>query len=894
MQAENLRTEYLYNPIGIDIRRPRFYWTCSGGKKQTAYRIIASRISTCGSEKEIVWDSGKVISDSMTHIRYEGKKLKSRDCLEWTVTLWDDQDIEETSEIAFFEMGLLDLAEWKAKFISGDYKPDNKRRYPVDYFKKCIVTSKEKTIARARIYATAFGVYDVSINSELLTDHYLAPGITDYRKRLQYQVTDITDRIMPGTNEIEIRLADGWYRGSCAAYGVTNVYGKRTSVMVQLEVIYSDGTVDTIITDGSWDWCNDGPIRFADLKDGELVDASFSPSYSGKAKVVPFEKNVKDTKIVASNNVPVKKQEEFSAKLLRNSDGSVVYDFGQNIAGIIDFEVQAKKGTGFKLVCGEVLDDDGHVDLSGIQERRPQKGWNKMSLITKLVKNTVNGISIGTPLQTVEYITSGRCDHYTSAFTVLGFRYAELVGDVVIEEKDIKAIAVYSDLERAGSFSCSNELVNKLHENTVWSMKGNYLDIPTDCPTRERLGWTGDGQIFFNTGAYMMNIAPFMRKWMMDMEDARYKNGLVPAVFPYEGVEMMYKATGTSVGWADVLYLLPYRFYKSYGDKELLSEHYASIMGYADYLMKNLGLTDKRKAKDNPDNAFTYEKGVHLGEWLEPEEFRDAVYGAGAKHPEECTAYLYLAMTTIEEIARILGKTDDAEKCHKYAIGAKRSYENLFVKGDRLKTDRQAKIVRPLALGLLDSDSAIGRSIAMGYPGTGDGIKEKNRAQLYLREAVQNYNYCVGTGFLSTVFLLPVLTAAGYIDVAYKTLENEEKPGWLSEIKEGATTVWENWEGNLSQNHYSPGAVCEWLYNTVCGIRVTGENSFEISPIPGGTLTFASASYRSIYGEVKSSWEKQNGKTLYKIEIPSNTTAIIKLPESTAKELSCGKYEFCV
>ncbi len=517
------------------------------------------------------------------------------------------------------------------------------------------------------------------------------------------------------------------------------------------------------------------------------------------------------------------------------------------------------------------MDAAGRVDLASIQESRPAKGWSQMSLVKKLLTNKVSGESNPTPRQEIRFICSGGEDHYKTSFAVFGFRYVQVEGDVEVRPEDFRAIAVYSDMEETGSFVCSDERINRLVENTRWSMKGNFLDIPTDCPTRERLGWTGDAQIFFDTGAYLMDTAAFFNKWLVDMEDAQYKDGLLPAVFPYQGVEMMYKSTGSSVGWADAVYLLPYRYYKRYGDREMLERAWPMIEKYADYLMAHLGMKDRKQAKANPYNAYTYEKGVHLGEWLEPEEFRDKIYGAQAKHPEECTAYLYYAMEIIGEMAGILGKEHIQTRCAEMAKGAKLAYDTLFVKTGTLDTDRQAKLVRPLALGLLDG-------------------KVKKKAQKRLVQAVEHYNYCVGTGFLSTPFLLPVLTEAGEVETAYKMLENTKKPGWLAEVLEGATTVWENWEGNLSQNHYSPGAVCQWLFDTVAGIHVEGENRLIIAPMPGGSLKYACAKYISPYGKVVSCWEQTDEGTVYTVEIPANVTAKIILPDGREETAGAGMH----
>ena len=861
MRAIRLQTEYLSEPMGLGCNSPRFSWNCEGGTKQTAYQIIAKR------GDEVVWDTGKVVSSAMTHIRYEGRTLRSRDIVNWSVTLWDENGQSGKVSESHFEMGLLKASDWQAKWISGDYKPKKNIRYPVDCFKRDFAA--KNGIRRARLYATARGVYDVTLNGQRIENFILAPGVTDYRKRIQYQIYDVTAWLRE-ENTLELRLGDGWFRGSIAAYGVTNVFGNQTSVLAQLEITYENGSVDTIITDKNFQWSNDGPIRFNDLKDGEVYNASMRPSYNGQAIEVAAPKNVV---LCASDNVPVIEHERFTAELLTAKDGTKVLDFGQNIAGYLEFSVDGKKGQQLRLVCGEELDGNGHVNMSLIQESRPAKGWTQMGLIKKLMTGKISGENDPTPRQEIVFTCSGKDNYYKTAFSVFGFRYAQVEFDGNLEPENFAAIAIYSDMEQTGDFICSDERVNQLIKNTRWSMKGNFLDVPTDCPTRERLGWTGDAQIFFDTGAYLMNTAPFFNKWLRDMEDAQYKNGLLPAVLPFNGVEMMYKNTGSSVGWADAVYLIPYRYYKRYGDKEILQKYWPMMKKYANYLMANLGLTNKKAAKANPYNAYTYEKGLHLGEWLEPEEFKDKVYGAQAKHPEECTAYLHYAMVTIAEIAKLLGETEYAAKLTKVAQGAKKAYDALFVQTGTLDTNRQAKLVRPLALDLLDGE-------------------QKKEAQTQLKKAIENYNYRVGTGFLSTPFVLPVLTEAGETETAYKMLVNTEKPGWLAEVVDGATTVWESWEGDCSRNHYSPGAVCQWLFDTVCGIRVAGENKFVISPIPGGTLNFAKAMYQSPYGKVESSWEKTEAGYAFSITIPANTDATVVLPNGKEHTVGNGIHTY--
>ena len=849
MRAIHLRTEYLDRPLGLGIAAPRLSWHCEGGVKQTAYQIIAKR------RDETVWDSGKVSSSCMMHIAYEGAVLKSRDRVDWSVTLWDENDVPGEAAETWFELGLLESGDWQAKWISGDYKPQKRNRYPVDCFRKRFTAPGE--IVKARLYAAARGVYDVTINGKRLEDFILAPGMTDYRKRIQYQTYDVTD-LLAEENTMELRLADGWFRGSVAAYGVTNVFGTQTSVLAQLEITFSDGRVRKVRTGDSWQWSNDGPIRFADLKDGEVYNATMQPSYRGEALVVAAPRGVK---LCSSDNVPVIEHERFTPTLLPGK----VLDFGQNIAGSLSFRFKGKKGQHIRIVCSELYDEKTQSVIRNAVETKPASGWTQPKLIKKLLTQQVSD-AVDTPLQEILFTCSGGEDCYKTSFTVFGFRYAQIIGDVDIQPEDFAAITVYSDMEQTGDFSCSDERVNQLLINTRWSMKGNFLDVPTDCPTRERLGWTGDAQVFFNTGAYLMNTAPFFKKWIRDMEDGQYENGLISGVVPYSGVDMMYKATGGSVGWADAVYLVPYRYYKRFGDQELLRKCWAMMKKYADYLLSKI-------EKDGH-----YEKGVHLGEWLEPIEYRDKVNGPKAKHPEECTAYLYLTMTTMAEIAVLLGEPSDDYK--KAAERAKAAYTRF----SELDTDRQAKLVRPLALGLLDGE-------------------EKKKVQARLVKAVENYRYRVGTGFMSTSFLLSELTKAGAAEAAYKVLLNTEKPGWLYEVEQGATTIWETWEGYVgkgavdkgdagSLNHYSPGAVCQWLFDTVAGIRVTGENRFMIAPIPGGGLDHAGASYVSPYGKVESRWERTDSGMNYIITIPANTAAEIILPDGRRETVAAGTYTF--
>lgn len=849
MKAINLKCEYLINPIGIDIQNPRLMWNCDGGIKQTAYRIVAK------SDEKTVWDSGKVNSSSM-YAEYP-HKLKSRERVEWTVTLRDENNREgEPSETAYFETGLLAASDFTAKWISGNYRVNKKKRYPVDCFKKQFTA---QNIAKARLYITACGLYEAKINGQRVGNFVLAPGHTDYTKRIQLQTYDVAKLLRNGENDITVELADGWYRGSCGAWGLKNQYGTQTKLYAQLEITDKTGKVTIVGTDKTWAWSDDGKIRFADNKDGEVVEAWRVPSYSGFAKETKC-----DVMPVSSNNIPVTEHERFTVKqVITTPGGAKVLDFGQNIAGYISFAVTAKRGQKIKLRFGEMFDENGEFTQKNFQCANKKR--------TKV-----------TPLQQIEYFCKDGLNEYKTKFAIFGFQYVLIESDAEWKKEDFTAIAVYSDMEETLSFDSSNELLNKLVEATRWSAKNNHADVPTDCPTRERHGWTGDAQIFCNTASYLFNFAPFARKYVSDMVDGQRKNGKFRQITPKGGIDFYMNFMDGSAGWSDAGVLIPYRIYKRYGDKKILESSYAAMKKYADFKIKTLGKwypTAIRTGIDRKYKKYISNYGQSYGEWAEPTE----VHITGFKdfacpHPEETTAYIVYMLQTMAEIAEVLGKTDDKKRFSEYAEKAKIGYNKLLeCPKHSLDTDRQAKLVRPLYMNLLDE-------------------KQTKYAKKRLISALDNYGWRLGTGFLSTPFILYVLEKID-VEYAYKLLENEQMPGWLFMPKMHANTIWESWEGTEAQggiaslDHYSKGAVCEWLFGDMCGIKVSGENEFTIAPKAGGKFTFAKCEYQSVYGKVSCGWERQNGKTTYKIVIPANTTAKVILPGGE-KTLTAGEYEF--
>ena len=856
MRAYRLRTADLYDPMGIDLLHPLLSWNLTdGGKQQTAYEICAAHSLQELEAGATIWHSGKRTTSQMTNIPYESD-LCSRERVFWKVRVWDEQDqVSAWSEPAFFEMGLLDQDEWTASWISGDYIPETGNRYPADEFRKEFEISEK--VVQARLYMTACGVYETFLGGQRVGDQILTPGSTTYEKRMHYQTYDVTEQIVVGKNVWTIRLGDGWFRGKMGAFGASYIFGDTTCVLGQLELICEDGKQVKIVTDGSFSWCNDGPVRFNDPKDGETVDFSMVPSYSGKARCVSWE-----TTLCCSNNVPVTEHECFTPKLLQTPDGGQVLDFGQNLAGYVALSVKGPKGYKASMQLGEMLDENGNFTVK--------------NLITEEGSDYIPDYCDDSRFQTIELIMSGEREEYKPSLSVQGFRYAKLNDwpEEVLPE-NFEAIAVYSDLEVLSEFHSSNKELEKLVENTLWSMKGNFLDVPTDCPTRERSAWLGDAQLFFNTGCCFMDLSAFFRKWIRDIYDDQSEYGIVynivPRCAPHAGMNLHVEG---SSGWTDAGILLPYRHYLQYGDRNVIESVYTGMQNLVSFLRSRMGDTSDpeldTKLPDSPYRKYIVTTGFHFGEWNEPDtsptSFMEPKY-------EVATAYLAYSLQCFSEMAGWIGHEEERQENAQLAEKVREAYRYYFVPDGKISGKRMCELVRPVALGLVDGET-------------------KRQAIQDLAQLVKERDYHIGTGFLSTPFVLPVLSEGGYDEEAYKMLENRTYPSWLYEVEQGATTVWENWDGVASRNHYSNGAVCEWLFQTACGISVTGENHFRIAPVVGGASASMAYAFRSKYGTVSCSWEKKGQQVVYRIEIPVGCTAEVSLNKKEMGTFEAGVYEF--
>ncbi|MED4954806.1 family 78 glycoside hydrolase catalytic domain [Paenibacillus macerans] len=896
LSTYGLRTEHLINPLGLDNKSPRISWKIKSEARnviQSAYQVQASASETFDP---ILWDSGKVAGRSQ-RVVYSGSELKSAVRIFWRVKIWDNDGNESAfSEPAFFEMGLLNAADWKAKWIEPEGEVDPDVYKPAPYIRKEF--NVRSGLVSARAYMTARGLYKFYVNGKEGTDHLFTPGFTSYYARLQYQVYDVTSLLNEGANAWGILLSDGWWRGSTGVLGLKNNFGYKVAFLGQLVLTYDDGSQEIIASDGSFT-TSSGPLLKSDLKAGEVYDARIdfegwnTAGFNDADWTAVHVKDYGTDHLVASS-LPVRTREKFTPRIIETPNGETVLDFGQNIAGWVEMKLQGDAGTEVILVHGETLDKNGNFTLSNLEHAGPVNDF-----------------------QEIHYILAGQEEEiYRPYFAIFGFRYV-LLKNVPDKPKadQFTAFAIYSDMEESGDFTCSNPLINQLVSNSRWSMKSNFMEIPTDCPTRERAGWTGDAQLFSRTAADFMNVYAFYEKWLADLAAEQFPSGAVGSTVPnvlglhsmdeYERVErnsdnqMMALFASTkpgdpgyfdgSSGWGDAAVIAPWTMYLCYGDKSILDRQYDSAKAWVDYMKacaedRNENCTDAAYYHNDTDGEldanFVWDTKFHWGEWLEADKSHSneqigAEFQARAVTGDPLTATAYYGYSTrlLSQMAAILGKQEDAERYSKLYEKIKRVYNKYFIRENGLLQEgRQAPHVRALAFDLVNED-------------------RKQAIADRLAELVIAQDYHLNTGFLSTPFILHVLAEHGYPEVAYRLLEQDTCPSWLYAVTQGATTIWESWngispEGELaySLNHYSYGAVCNFLFAGVAGIRPVpeqpGYEHFIIKPWIGGTLTHASATYESPYGKIESGWRKTDDGVDYRFVVPANTTATVMIEGS--------------
>ncbi len=921
MKVVHLTVMTLANPLGIDAARPTLGWLLEEAAPNTSQAAYRVQVSATGGFDDVVppgapdrprgsggplrpaparvsplaWDSGRVDSAAQSGVRYEGAALASGLRYAWRVMAWDQDGVPTPwSEDGWWEMGLLRPSDWHASWIEPGWDDDARASRPAPYLRSEFEIPADSAVRSARAYATAHGCYELSINGQPVGDMVFAPGWTAYRKRLQYQAYDVTGLLRPGRNALGAILGDGWWRGKVGAESLRNVYGTQLALLAQLVIDLEDGRRLVMGTGPGWR-ATTGPILSSDFKDGEVYDARLempgwdSPGFDDGAWTgVRVADHPLDT-LVAQVGHPVRRRERFTpVAVLRTPAGQVVLDMGQNFAGRLRMRATAPVGTTVTLRHGETLDRAGNFTLANLM--LPIPGSEKL---LQRDRYTFRGNPAG--------------ETFEPRFTFHGFRYVLVEGlPGPLDHATFEGVALYSDMPQTGTFECSNDLLNRLQANITWSQKSNFVDIPTDCPQRERAGWTGDAQVYAPTAAFNMDTAVFFRKWLADLAAEQRPNGLVPNLVPdpYGAAgrrSLFLTGTAGSVGWGDAAILVPVTLFERYGDAEVLEAQYESMRAWVEYMAARARRTPLRlrlsprfwaSAGRRRREPHIWDTNYHWGEWLEPGSGVGVMASFGVARrflvgaPPVATAYLAHSAALLAGVAARLGRAEDAARYGELRDRVREAFVAQFVRPDgRMVPDRQASYVRALAFDLLPASL-------------------RPPAARRLVELIRAAGTHLGTGFLSTVFLLPVLADAGYLDVAYEVLLRDTVPSWLYEVRRGATTIWETWDavapdGRLrtaSHNHYAPGAVGQFLYEHVAGIAPAepGYARVRIRPRPGGGLTWASATYRSVRGEIASRWRIENATFELDVRIPPNATALVTLPDGSSREAGSGDHRFAI
>jgi alpha-L-rhamnosidase len=836
---KNLLCENLSNPIGLDIKQPRFSWQLVSDKRNTMQSAYEIKVS---SGKTAVWSSGKVSSDQSVNIPYDGPPLVSEKKYTWQVRVWDNSGKPSAwSEAASFQTALLNVSDWKANWIEPGFIEDSINR-PTPLFRKEFKASKK--IQSATAYITAHGMYEGYINGKRIGDFYLTPGWTSYNKRLQYQTYDVTDLLSQGSNAIAMGLGSGWYRGHLAWSGNKNSYGKDIALLFQLSITYTDGSKESILSDGSWK-STTGSITYSEIYNGEIIDARKqkagwrNPGYDDTnwngVKINTYTKS----NLVATENEPVKKHETFvPVKIFTTPKREKVIDFGQNLVGWVMIKAKGNAGDTITISHAEVLDKYGNFYTENLRAAKAQ----------------------------AKYILRGEGEEFFEPhFTFFGFRYIKIEGyPGELKPENFTAVALYSDMKPTGEFTSSNPLINQLQHNIQWGQKGNFLDVPTDCPQRdERLGWTGDAQAFSRTAAFNFGVNNFFSKWMKDVAADQYSSGSIPFVIP----NVLGPNSGGATGWADAATIIPWNTYIAYGDKKILEDQYSSMKAWVSYM-------------ENASKNYLWNTGFHFGDWLFYRPFDDND-GRSAVTDKYLIAQCFFANSVqiMINTANVLGKKEDAERYSRLLQNVKDAFVKEYITPNgRLVSGTQTAYVLALNFDMLPES-------------------QRTTAAERLVQNIKSYGTHLTTGFLGTPYLCHVLTRFGYTEVAYSLLMQETFPSWLYPVKMGATTIWERWNGIRpdssfepasmnSFNHYAYGAIGDWMYRTVAGIDIDedkpGYKHIKIQPHIGGGLTHASASLQTNYGKLSSGWKTEADKILLDIEIPPNTTADVNMPAGNA------------
>ncbi len=857
LQAENrvtvgpVRFEHLRETLGIGAARPRLSWIANNAAddwRQSAYALQAY-----AANGELRAETQRIESSESVLVEWPFAPLAAREQCSVRVRVWGaDGSVSAWSDLASAEVGLLDPSDWSARFVGPDWDEDTTRSQPCPMLRNEF--DLRGAIAQARLYITSLGVYAAEINGAAVGDQVMPPGWTSYGHRLRYQTYDVAELLHEGRNAIGAMLGEGWFRGRLGYHlGQRNIYGDRLALLAQLEVIYADGSSERFVSDESWRAAL-GPVVNSEIYDGETYDprreaagwssAGFDDSAWSSVRAIPWDMAT----LVAPLGPPVRRIETVAPQaVITSPSGKTILDFGQNLVGWLRLTVQGPAGQTITLRHAEVL-EDGEVCM------RPLR------------------YALATDHYTLR---GGEVETWEPRFTFHGFRYAEVSGwPGELAPDAISAIVCHSDMERTGWFECSDPLVNRLHENVLWSMRGNFFDVPTDCPQRdERLGWTGDIQVFAPTASFLYDVSGFLESWLADLAaEQAAAGGIVPFFVP----NVMDPPESPAAAWGDAAAIVPWVLYQRYGDKAILAKQFDSMRAWVDCLAETAG------------PSRLWEQGMQFGDWLDPKAPPDNAADARTAPYIVATAYFARSAELVGQVAEVLGRSDDAETYRALAAEVREAFAQSYITpAGRLLSDATTAYAMAIEFALLPS------------------AEQRQKAGARLVQLVRGSGYHISTGFVGTPLVCDALCDVGEYEAAYRLLMQQTCPSWLYPVTMGATTIWERWDSMLpsgeinpgemtSFNHYALGAVADWLHRIVAGLAPAepGYRQITIKPNPGGGLTHASARHRTPYGLAACAWKIADGAITVEAEIPANTTAVVHLPGQEGEPLEVGSGSF--
>ena len=887
----DLVCEYRANPLGIDVAAPRLGWQLQSdrqGARQTAYRILAATdLSALCDGNADLWDSGKIETDQSIQIPYAGQELSSRQRVYWQVTVWDETGQPNDSDPAWFELGLSERGDWKGEWIGAALTGGPRSTIPAPFLRRSFQLGG--AIKTARLYVTALGLHECFINGQSVSQDVFTPGWTDYSKRVLYQVYDVTHLLGEGENVIGAILGDGWAVGHIGWHHRQH-YFDQPRLLAQLEITMTDDRVITIATDGTWKY-QFGPLLENDLVMGEAYDARLelpgwdTPSFDDQRWL--DVKRFEDPGIpLAATNGPTVRRIDRLKPISDPVDWSnvtteiYIFDLGQNMVGRVIFKGSAPAGTTVTFRFAEVLNPDGTLYTDNLRTARA----------------------------TDYYTFKGDGEEvWESKFTFHGFRYVEISGyPGSVTRETITGVVLHSEMMPTGYFECSDPLINQLQHNIVWGQKGNFLDIPTDCPQRdERLGWTGDIQVFARTAAFNMEVAGFLTKWMQEVADAQGEEGNVPPVVPRIWLEF---TEDGGPAWADAAVIVPWTMYICYADQRILEDNYPTMAKFMQFI--------QAASPDYIRCAPEYEGWPGIGDWL----------SINADTPRDLigTAFWAYDVSLMAQIAAVLGKTEDADHYRCLLSKVKQAFIDRYLTGSgvplavaqpseiRLRLERNDAISRgslkavdygPITSHVFNTDLFTPTQTAYVLALQFDLLPEELRplAAAELVADIERRDMHLSTGFVGSPYLTHVLSRNGQLDTAYVLLFQKSWPSWLYSVTQGATTVWERWDGWTKENgfqdtvmnsfnHYAYGSIGDWLYRVVAGINLDparpGYKHIVLHPQPGGGLTHATGKLKTLYGELSSRWALTEDRFEWWVVIPANTTATLHLPSKGARKIT--------